>query len=133
MIRRPPRSTLFPYTTLFRSVQQQTQGKTPGFDAIGEKYHALSNRFRYTCQEDYSSDQKTSTCRFYSLKCCRVKPHSPPCQGPHRLQEMKNCCCVYCIHSGTFETLRTSELHRCSLIHKSRVRCCSERYTPHTH
>src|SRR2546430_12444095 len=75
MIRRPPRSTLFPYTTLFRSVQQQTQGKTPGFDAIGEKYHALSNRFRYTCQEDYSSDQKTSTCRFYSLKCCRVKPH----------------------------------------------------------
>src|SRR5690348_17718185 len=24
MIRRPPRSTLFPYTTLFRSVQEQT-------------------------------------------------------------------------------------------------------------
>src|SRR2546430_8275223 len=26
MIRRPPRSTLFPYTTLFRSVEQQEEG-----------------------------------------------------------------------------------------------------------
>src|SRR5438552_13578403 len=28
MIRRPPRSTLFPYTTLFRSVRSQNQGET---------------------------------------------------------------------------------------------------------
>ena len=27
MIRRPPRSTLFPYTTLFRSLREHTQGK----------------------------------------------------------------------------------------------------------
>src|SRR3989442_9191698 len=27
MIRRPPRSTLFPYTTLFRSAAQQTQSR----------------------------------------------------------------------------------------------------------
>ena len=27
MIRRPPRSTLFPYTTLFRSVQQSENGR----------------------------------------------------------------------------------------------------------
>src|SRR3712207_8271759 len=27
MIRRPPRSTLFPYTTLFRSLAQQTENK----------------------------------------------------------------------------------------------------------
>src|SRR5258707_7133843 len=30
MIRRPPRSTLFPYTTLFRSVQAMAQGKPGG-------------------------------------------------------------------------------------------------------
>src|SRR2546430_8538545 len=30
MIRRPPRSTLFPYTTLFRS--QRQEGKQPGYD-----------------------------------------------------------------------------------------------------
>src|SRR5256885_10882761 len=29
MIRRPPRSTLFPYTTLFRSQQGRTVGVTP--------------------------------------------------------------------------------------------------------
>src|SRR2546422_5324734 len=28
MIRRPPRSTLFPYTTLFRSTEQTTGGRT---------------------------------------------------------------------------------------------------------
>src|SRR5947199_2568585 len=29
MIRRPPRSTLFPYTTLFRSVEPRTTGCSP--------------------------------------------------------------------------------------------------------
>src|SRR3989454_442960 len=30
MIRRPPRSTLFPYTTLFRSRSRRARGATPG-------------------------------------------------------------------------------------------------------
>src|SRR3712207_7227408 len=30
MIRRPPRSTLFPYTTLFRSEQRRAEGGEPG-------------------------------------------------------------------------------------------------------
>src|SRR5437899_8390129 len=38
MIRRPPRSTLFPYTTLFRSrelhVRKEPNGKEHGFDAL---------------------------------------------------------------------------------------------------
>src|SRR2546429_3661883 len=33
MIRRPPRSTLFPYTTLFRS-----QGGSPGLPSTGKRY-----------------------------------------------------------------------------------------------
>src|SRR5206468_11031538 len=33
MIRRPPRSTLFPYTTLFRSGQRDTQGQGVSKDA----------------------------------------------------------------------------------------------------
>src|SRR3712207_7658240 len=39
MIRRPPRSTLFPYTTLFRSVQQKNrelETKLEGLTSYGE-------------------------------------------------------------------------------------------------
>src|SRR2546430_17160899 len=32
MIRRPPRSTLFPYTTLFRSILEQARAETQGQD-----------------------------------------------------------------------------------------------------
>src|SRR2546430_8173943 len=32
MIRRPPRSTLFPYTTLFRSLRQLLDAEIPAFD-----------------------------------------------------------------------------------------------------
>src|SRR3712207_7788202 len=38
MIRRPPRSTLFPYTTLFRSVVRGYPDRTP--DGLGEVYTA---------------------------------------------------------------------------------------------
>src|SRR5262245_63105701 len=36
MIRRPPRSTLFPYTTLFRSGQVREPGGERGFEEAGE-------------------------------------------------------------------------------------------------
>src|SRR3989441_13132342 len=36
MIRRPPRSTLFPYTTLFRSDQPERRGADPGDDLSAE-------------------------------------------------------------------------------------------------
>src|SRR2546425_6973401 len=41
MIRRPPRSTLFPYTTLFRSRADQPSGKYPLDlpNAFGERVH----------------------------------------------------------------------------------------------
>src|SRR2546422_6653929 len=35
MIRRPPRSTLFPYTTLFRSLCQSARSPTVGLRAVG--------------------------------------------------------------------------------------------------
>src|SRR2546428_5228286 len=34
MIRRPPRSTLFPYTTLFRSLHQHDQVDVPGLGTV---------------------------------------------------------------------------------------------------
>src|SRR3712207_7392512 len=40
MIRRPPRSTLFPYTTLFRSAHRQRELHQPG-SARGPRQHAV--------------------------------------------------------------------------------------------
>src|SRR2546421_12903422 len=37
MIRRPPRSTLFPYTTLFRSISGEGEGGVTGFAKGGAK------------------------------------------------------------------------------------------------
>src|SRR3712207_7226073 len=43
MIRRPPRSTLFPYTTLFRSgVRQLVHGRAAGRVARGEEARVLA-------------------------------------------------------------------------------------------
>src|SRR3712207_8203752 len=46
MIRRPPRSTLFPYTTLFRSIEPDQGGETlreklTGCKAIRERLHLV--------------------------------------------------------------------------------------------
>src|SRR5258708_29066232 len=50
MIRRPPRSTLFPYTTLFRSIGRipwKTLGIDDLRDASGERlWYALAHNFR---------------------------------------------------------------------------------------
>src|SRR5256885_10594754 len=44
MIRRPPRSTLFPYTTLFRSVGAKLIEQS-SLMAIPNRWHTLSQRF----------------------------------------------------------------------------------------
>src|SRR2546430_7944249 len=47
MIRRPPRSTLFPYTTLFRSPGEMALGSTPPTDVIAAAPEArLGETFR---------------------------------------------------------------------------------------
>src|SRR2546422_11269647 len=42
MIRRPPRSTLFPYTTLFRSVKTELAGRGVGLDVVRANLNALN-------------------------------------------------------------------------------------------
>src|SRR2546427_6218687 len=44
MIRRPPRSTLFPYTTLFRSMHEQGFGVGPGDRDVRDVGRALGPR-----------------------------------------------------------------------------------------
>src|SRR6266852_4040856 len=44
MIRRPPRSTLFPYTTLFRSGRRRARGKEPGAGRRGRRERHRQDR-----------------------------------------------------------------------------------------
>src|SRR3712207_7337694 len=46
MIRRPPRSTLFPYTTLFRS-HKILNGLVRGADDTAVDFYALTGTYRY--------------------------------------------------------------------------------------
>src|SRR2546430_5223958 len=76
MIRRPPRSTLFPYTTLFRSA-------VPGFtftDQAGRAFirDSLLGRdtviaaFHTTCRETCRSEEHTSELQSQSNIVCRL-------------------------------------------------------------
>src|SRR3712207_8890663 len=56
MIRRPPRSTLFPYTTLFRSVQRaRADPEVPGPSAVG---FPVSNTSRIASGPETSSSSR---------------------------------------------------------------------------
>src|SRR5438270_2033513 len=61
MIRRPPRSTLFPYTTLFRSVVDRLTGRGP------ERSVGLVPR-----TIDYRSEEHTSELQSQSNLVCRL-------------------------------------------------------------
>src|SRR5260370_6378596 len=58
MIRRPPRSTLFPYTTLFRSVLLENASRLPSGEKRGSKYNpgAASSGCVFPRSEEHTSE-----------------------------------------------------------------------------
>src|SRR2546428_10129574 len=60
MIRRPPRSTLFPYTTLFRSGVATRGGREQMRDDVAPHHDVFSERLRFPAQHVRS--EKTSWC-----------------------------------------------------------------------
>src|SRR5256885_11109799 len=63
MIRRPPRSTLFPYTTLFRSVALQVSAVHEvhlGIDQSGLEIAALPHQARRRDRGAHSGDRKST-------------------------------------------------------------------------
>src|SRR5438270_5553917 len=63
MIRRPPRSTLFPYTTLFRSHAREARGRSRGGEEI---------RARGEVQPLQRSEEHTSELQSQSNLVCRL-------------------------------------------------------------
>src|SRR2546430_13313941 len=75
MIRRPPRSTLFPYTTLFRSLRaaDDVHGRNEGdrHDADDEVPNELRQRLR-TPPQHHRSEEHTSELQSQSNLVCRL-------------------------------------------------------------
>src|SRR2546423_2091042 len=73
MIRRPPRSTLFPYTTLFRSSCPRSGGRPPGppcpATRIGPPSQTACARDRWSCSR---SEEHTSELQSLAYLVCRL-------------------------------------------------------------
>src|SRR2546429_6956936 len=98
MIRRPPRSTLFPYTTLFRSIpklgrslfdrfrgeeRDMFQPDWPGKDPSRNRQDALDYLF-HDCDRTLAEDRKSTRLNSshgyisYAVFCLKKKQHCTP-------------------------------------------------------
>src|SRR5436189_3612564 len=68
MLRRPPRSTLFPYTTLFRSLDAAPATADPASDALSPTQSAASSRDRKSTRLNSSH-----RCISYAVFCLKKK------------------------------------------------------------
>src|SRR5256885_9635520 len=78
MIRRPPRSTLFPYTTLFRSDQLQHGGAFLLLLRAGQPGHALAQRGR---SEEHTSELQSPCNLVCRLLLEKKKTKNRQCSG----------------------------------------------------
>src|SRR3712207_7973880 len=72
MIRRPPRSTLFPYTTLFRSDQAHPRGHQVGLGPAGEVGPAAAPGRHRPGPVDGRSEEHTSELQSRQYLVCRL-------------------------------------------------------------
>src|SRR3712207_7181740 len=83
MIRRPPRSTLFPYTTLFRSLTRSITVEAPGEvgelkDTINQMITTLAETTRVNTDQDWlktnlaRSEEHTSELQSRQYLVCRL-------------------------------------------------------------
>src|SRR3712207_7066923 len=88
MIRRPPRSTLFPYTTLFRSQGRTKASRKVGF-LEGQQFMVAGTRAdqnvdRFCIRDLQSRDRKSTRLNSshanisYAVFCLKKKTISPP-------------------------------------------------------
>src|SRR2546430_12663443 len=90
MIRRPPRSTLFPYTTLFRSYEMSFRMQMDATDAMDIRKEPETVRAKYGSQR---SEEHTSELQSQSKIVCRLllgknKQIHSSCHGWHLRQQL---------------------------------------------
>src|SRR2546428_7915784 len=88
MIRRPPRSTLFPYTTLFRSCSTNCSAATSGAASRPSAWAAATPRpSPCSRSEEHTSELQSRSdlvCRLLLEKKTRHPPPPPPPPPPPR-------------------------------------------------
>src|SRR5690554_7332441 len=92
MIRRPPRSTLFPYTTLFRSVEQLLPAQTVEPDWQAPAFYWRNKALQRS--EEHTSELQSRphlVCRLLleKKKRLRVVQHSSPRQSMAREEDRR--------------------------------------------
>src|SRR5437764_11482612 len=83
MIRRPPRSTLFPYTTLFRSLFGKVYRAAPAADRTGYVAADLPNRDRKSTRLNSSH-----RCISYAVFCLKKKNATQQVMIQVRIEEV---------------------------------------------
>src|SRR2546425_12616550 len=71
MIRRPPRSTLFPYTTLFRSISVHERRESPASDGHHGSEPVVAGSFE-VCSRWHRSEEHTSELQSLAYLVCRL-------------------------------------------------------------
>src|SRR5437899_6205016 len=80
MIRRPPRSTLFPYTTLFRSILAALQWHSQGFWRADATHESGKHQNRDNRSEEHTSELQSLrhlVCRLLLEKKKKKKKNEP--------------------------------------------------------
>src|SRR5256885_8803138 len=83
MIRRPPRSTLFPYTTLFRSVvttERSARARRDELRALGAAVHVVASGPR-----GVDVDAALAALRVFGVNVDRSEEHTSELQSPCNL------------------------------------------------
>src|SRR5689334_23682406 len=93
MIRRPPRSTLFPYTTLFRSEEirgEAGEGEAEEEGDVVRRQRAHAHRAQREEQQGDAVDRKSTRLNSshssisYAVFCLKKKKESTSCNGTER-------------------------------------------------
>src|SRR2546429_3314385 len=85
MIRRPPRSTLFPYTTLFRSLPIITSAANGGLPIFSSMASSIPRRRAFQClRRSGRSEEHTSELQSRLHLVCRLllEKKKKPCPSP---------------------------------------------------
>src|SRR2546430_7667330 len=90
MIRRPPRSTLFPYTTLFRSMARAVR-LCPGATVVPVPWEACAVKSRQIREGDRKSTRLNSSHSqiSYAVFCLKKKNKSEPLRKLLRAHEIR--------------------------------------------